>query len=175
MDRSKKYWYALYTKPRHEFKAEKDLLVAGLEYYLPKVTTLKQWSDRKKKVTEPLFRGYIFLYGNDAERYLALQSPAILSTVNWKGVPAHIPEWEIENLKMLLSEKPEAFVGEKIEKGTRVKIIEGPFSGVEGIVFDNSRNERMLAVTIDFLNRSVSVRLSSKSVVKVKEKETVDA
>ncbi len=175
MEGRQKYWYALYTKPRHEFKAEKDLLAAGLEHYLPTVSTLKQWSDRKKRVTEPLFRGYIFFYGDESERYKALQSSAILNAVNWKGIPAKIPEWEIENLKILLREKPEAIVGEKIEKGTRVKIIEGPFSGVEGIVFDNSRNERMLAVTIDFLNRSVSVRLSSKSVVKVKEKETTDA
>ncbi|NOX18179.1 MAG: UpxY family transcription antiterminator [Chlorobi bacterium] len=175
MDRQKKYWYALYTKPRHEFKARKDLQAAGLEYYMPTVTTLKQWSDRKKKVTEPLFRGYVFLYGDEAERYAALQSPAILSTVNWNGVPAKIPDWEIENLRIFLSEKHEVFVGDKIEKGTKVKIAEGPFSGVEGIVFDNSRNERMLAISIDFLNRSVLVRLPAQSVVKTKEKETADA
>jgi transcription antitermination factor NusG len=175
MTEKKKYWYALYTKPRHEFKAEKDLLAAGLEYYLPTVTTLKQWSDRKKKVTEPLFRGYIFFYGDESERYEALQSPAILSTVNWKGVPARIPDWEIENLRILLTEKPEVFVGEKIQKGTRVKIVEGPFSGVEGIVFDNSQSERMLAITVDLLNRSVLVRLPSQSVIELKKKEIADA
>lgn len=175
MEQKKKYWYPLYTKPRHEFKAEKDLLAAGLEHYLPTVTTLKQWSDRKKKVTEPLFRGYIFLYGNDAERYRALQSPAILSTVNWHGVPAKIPEWEIENLRTLLSEEPEIFVGEKIKVGTHVKIIDGPFSGVEGIVLDNSQNERMLAVSVDMLNRSVLVRLPAQSVTQLKEKEPENA
>jgi len=54
-----KFWFALYTKPRNEFKAEQQLIAAGITNYLPTVTLLKQWSDRKKKVTEPLLRGYI--------------------------------------------------------------------------------------------------------------------
>ena len=48
-----KYWFALYTKPRSEFKAEQQLTAVGVENYLPTITRLKQWSDRKKKVTTP--------------------------------------------------------------------------------------------------------------------------
>ncbi len=42
-------WYALYTKPRNEKKVEEQLLKMGLEAFCPKVTVVKQWSDRKKR------------------------------------------------------------------------------------------------------------------------------
>ena len=42
-------WYVLYTKPRHEIKALERLTQNGFEVYCPMKTTLKQWSDRKKK------------------------------------------------------------------------------------------------------------------------------
>ena len=36
----------------------------GIESYLPLKKVLKQWSDRKKWVEEPLFRSYIFIHAD---------------------------------------------------------------------------------------------------------------
>jgi hypothetical protein len=47
-------WFALYTKPRNEKKVTETLAALGIEVYCPLVTTIKQWSDRKKKVESPL-------------------------------------------------------------------------------------------------------------------------
>ncbi len=43
-----KYWYALQTKPRQEFKAEKQLKNMGIENYLPVIVKKNSWSDRTK-------------------------------------------------------------------------------------------------------------------------------
>ena len=59
-----KKWFALYTRPRHEFKALEQIKELEVETYLPTITVIKQWSDRKKKITEPLFRSYIFIFAN---------------------------------------------------------------------------------------------------------------
>ena len=48
-DPSEKHWFALYTKPRHEFKAELQLKNISIDNYLPTYIVTKQWSDRKKK------------------------------------------------------------------------------------------------------------------------------
>lgn len=166
MENSDKHWYPLYTKPRHEFKAEQQFSLLGLEYYLPTVTRLKQWSDRKKKVTEPLFNGYIFLYGEEKERITALQQNAIVRSVTFNGKPAYCHEWEIENLKKMLAENREVTIQNSLVAGTKVKVIEGPFKDVEGIVSYTPNNERELAVTIDLLKRSVIVYLPPECVVK---------
>lgn len=166
MENSNKHWFPLYTKPRQEFKAEQQLSLLGLEYYLPTITRLKQWSDRKKKVTEPLFNGYIFLLGDEKERLTALQQNAIVRSVTFNGKPAYCHEWEIENLKKLLAEKREVSIQNTLVAGTKVKVIEGLFKDVEGIVSYTPNNERELAVTIDLLKRSVVVYLPPECVVK---------
>jgi len=161
----KKNWYAFYTKPRHEFKAATQLESIGMEYYLPTITRLKQWSDRKKKVTEPIMRSYIFIKCDERGRHNALQQKQIVSTVSFGGVPAIIPDWQIENLRKLLEYNPKVFISNVLEAGTRVKIMDGPFSGVEGIVCYHQK-ERTLAVTIETLHRSIMVILPPESVIK---------
>ncbi len=164
-----KKWFALYTKPRHEFKAEMEISAFDIENYLPKITRLKQWSDRKKKVTEPLIRGYIFIKADEKERYQSLQAKAVLNCVAFKGKPASIPEFQIENLRKMIEGESELFISNQIQVGTKVKVASGPFEGVEGVVY-NADNYKMLAITIDLLNRSVSVRLPAQSVIKLNEK-----
>ena len=164
-------WFALYTKPKHEFQAGIYLDSIELEYYLPTITTLKKWSDRKKKVTEPLFKGYIFVHCNEIERYEALQHDSIISTVSFSGKPARIPDWQIDNLKKMLDEKREVFVGDMFYEGTKVKIVDGPFSGVEGIVVQSDEKGKMFGITIDLLRRSVLVRLPKESIIKEIDKK----
>jgi hypothetical protein len=86
-----KYWFALYTKPRSEFKAEQQLNAVGVENYLPTVTRLKQWSDRKKKITTPLLNGYIFIFSNEADRLTSVEQQAIVRCIFDSGRPARIP------------------------------------------------------------------------------------
>ena len=45
-------WYAIYTNSRAEKKVHQNLLLEGYSSFLPLKTTLRQWSDRKKKVIE---------------------------------------------------------------------------------------------------------------------------
>ncbi len=161
----KRYWFALYTKPRHEFKAEQQLKGCGIEYFLPTVTRLKQWSDRKKKVKEPLFKSYIFIHANEKERLTALEQYAIVRTIYFDGKPAVIPDWQIENLRKMLEKNVEVFVKDALKVGTRVRIVSGPFKDIEGIVYKTTNQEQMLAVTIDLLRRSVVVQIPRDSLV----------
>lgn len=160
-----KHWYAFYTKPRHEFKAQAQFQKASITNYLPVIEVIKQWKDRKKKIIEPLFKSYIFVYANEKERLIALQQSAIVRTVCFNGKPSIIPDYQIENLKIMLSENPEVFVINQIECGATVKIIDGPFKGIIGKV-KTVCNEKWLSVSVDLLNRSVLVRLPVESVLK---------
>lgn len=168
-DNITKHWFALYTKPRHEFKAALQLESISVENYLPSLTVKKQWSDRKKIITEPLFRGYIFIYSNERERRIAVSQSAIVNTICFDGKPSVIPDWQIESLKKMLSETPDVFVSNKIEVGAKVKIIDGPFRDVIGIV-TGSQEEKWLAVSVDLLRCSVMVKLPKESVIKFIEK-----
>ena len=58
IDKDNKKWFAIYVKSRNEKKVFKTLDDIGIESFLPLITRMKQWSDRRKKVEEPLFRSY---------------------------------------------------------------------------------------------------------------------
>jgi transcription antitermination factor NusG len=161
-----KAWFALYTKPRSEFKAAEQIKAAGVEIYLPSVTKIKQWSDRKKKVTEPVLRGYIFILADEKERILSLEQYSIVRCVTERGKPAKIPDWQIESLKKMLSTKQEVLVKEGLVPGIKVKIKDGPFVGIIGTI-QEIESHKTIAVSIDLLNRSVIARLPKESILEI--------
>ena len=75
-------------------------------------------------------------------------------------------EWEIENLKKMLAENRDVTIQNTLKAGTKVRVVQGPFKDVEGIVSYTPNNERELAVVIDLLKRSVVVYLPPECVVK---------
>ncbi len=161
-----KHWFALFTKPRQEFKAEGQLKIIGINSYLPVVNKVKQWSDRKKKISEPVLRSYIFIQANEAERLTALEQTSIIRCLSEHRRPAVIPEWQIENLKRMLDYKAEYFVYEGLVSGTKVEIKEGPFAGVIGIVRSGTEG-KTLAVTVELLNRTIIAYLPKESVERI--------
>ena len=161
-----KNWFALYTKPRHEFKALEQLTEIGVETYLPTITLTKQWSDRKKKVTEPLFRGYVFINSTEVERNNAVTREAVIKTIFFDGKPAIIPNQEIESIKKMLKSPESIKVFNGIAKGIIVKIESGPFEGIEGIVTSISDDENTLSVSMQLLNRTISVSIAGDTKVK---------
>ncbi len=164
-----KAWFALYTKPRNEFKAAEQIESLGVEFFLPTITRLKQWSDRKKKITEPLLRGYILIYASEKQRILSLEQKAIVRCVFDLGKPAKIPQWQIDNLKTMLKTNSKLTIEEGLLPGVKVMITDGPFQGVIGKV-QNTAGGKTIAVSIDLLNRSVIARLPKESVFEVLQK-----
>ena len=158
-----KQWYALQTKPRQEFKAEKQLKNIVIENYLPVIVKKNHWSDRTKEIYEPVIRGYIFIKSNESDRLISLEQFSICKCLFDQGKPAVIPEWQIANLKKMLSVQTEFFVYEGLVTGTKVQIVQGPFSGVIGVIQSTSE-KKMFAVSIELLNRTVIAHLSKDSV-----------
>ena len=56
-----KKWFVLYTKPRAEIKVSQRLSVLGIENYTPTKIEVRQWSDRKKKITVPLLPSMVLV------------------------------------------------------------------------------------------------------------------
>lgn len=169
MSLTEKKWFVLYTKPKHELKAAIQIENLGVEYYLPTVTIVKRWSDRKKKIDEPIFKGYIFIYADEKERIKSMAFKEIVRCVSFLGKPAVVPDWEIQNLKTFLQHSKDLVVTDLITTGTKVRIVDGLFKDVTGIV-SSINGENYLSVSVDMLHRSVSVKLPKESIIKIIEK-----
>ena len=127
-------WYALYTKPRNEKKVAQMLQSIGVETYCPVVTSMKQWSDRKKKVTTPVLPSYVFVQVEEKNREVVFQVPGVVRYVYWLGKAAVIRDAEINTLKEYLSEEYTTVFQTAIQPGDRIQLTSGPFKGQEGLV-----------------------------------------
>ena len=155
---AKVYWTAFYTKPRNEKSVAERLERKGYTIYAPLRTTIKQWSDRKKKIQEPLFTSYVFACVDEAQRLQILEDPSIVSNVFWLGKPVVIRNEEIHTIQQFLEEYPSANANVScFSKGQDVKIEEGVFKGEAGIVKE-VRNSKIV-VQLDSLGFELSAEI----------------
>lgn len=101
---NEKKWYVLYTKPRWEKKVASLLDLKNVEQYCPLNKVTKQWSDRKKVIYEPLFKGYIFVHIAENNKWDVAKTDGILNFVHWLGKPAVVKDADIENIRKFLNE-----------------------------------------------------------------------
>ena len=169
--KNRERWYAIYVRSRHEKKVHEMLTEDGITSYLPVEKKLKIWSDRKKWVTEPLFRSYVFvcLDVSNYNLYLkVLQTDGVVKFVRFEGVPVPIPEKHMEAIR--LYEKSGEFIHEEEEQdlqvGDEVEVIGGPLKGVFGRLVKVGR-KRKVRIMIDVLNHSVYVSIRRSFLVPV--------
>lgn len=135
-------WYAVYTKPRSEKKVAQTILNKGLEVYLPLITTLKQWSDRKKKVEEPLFKSYVFVnIHHEAQHIDILSVTGVVKFIRIGKELSPIQSSVIEAIKLSLIHASEiTLTSEKLIIHQPVKIIAGPLMGMQGVITQQQGN-----------------------------------
>lgn len=146
-------WFALYTKPRSEKKVAENLAALGIEVYCPLVTTIKQWSDRKKKVESPLIPSYIFVKIEEANRKDVFQVAGVVQYVFWLGKPAKIQPHEIEALKTQLAAPVVKVTLETWTPNAQIQINEGPFKNQMAVVEKVSTNK------VTLILKSLGIRL----------------
>ena len=161
-----KHWMAVYTKPRSEKKVAERLRNRDFEVYCPLQTTLRQWSDRRKKVKTPVFPSYVFVFISKSDRLEVLQDPGILNFVFSMGKPAIIHPNEIEAIKLFLNEDGtnKNYEIQQYKKGDAVDFVAGPFINQKGIV--ESINKSELILLIKSLGMTIKVRTNPTLITK---------
>jgi len=158
----KKTWYAVYTKPRWEKKVASLLLEDGIENYCPINKVTRQWSDRKKVVLEPVFKGYVFVKVEEDKKWEVTKVHGVLNYVYWLGKPAHIRDEEIDIIRKFLNEfndvqvEPKGFV-----VNTEVRIKQGVLMNYQGIVVEVLGNRAV--VKIETLDLQLSAHFDKKN------------
>lgn len=154
-----KTWYAIYVKSRTEKKVAILFEEDGIEFYLPLIRVLKQWSDRKKWVDEPLFKSYVFVNIEEKQYYEVLQVPGVVRYITFERKAVPIREQQIEAIRYFLNEKePEFDAEQKWEKGEQVEVISGSMTGLIGQLVD-VKGKHKVSVTIDAINRTLLIQI----------------
>lgn len=135
--KSEKMWYALYTRPRWEKKVADLLSRRKIENFCPLNKVMRQWSDRKKIVYEPLFSSYVFVRASEIEHLAIKQTDGVLNFVYWLNKPAIIKDEEIDAIKDFLSNHHDVKLEKiKVNVADKVRVTSGPLMALEGEVIE---------------------------------------
>jgi len=162
-------WYALSTKARHEKKVHSQLIQKGFISYLPLQTFFRRWSDRYKEVQEPLFSCYIFVKMALRERLKVLQTDGVVRLVSFNGIPATIPEDQVDAIKAILENNCQIERVNYLTPGQKVEVVQGPLRGTRGILAQ-IKNSHRLIVRIDSIMQAVSIDIDYRDIKIIKEK-----
>jgi len=159
-------WFAIHTRHQHEKVAAHTLACKGFEVFLPLYTTGRQWSDRTKEVSLPLFPNYLFLRGGMDRRLSILTTPGVHNLVAFAGVPAIIPDAEIDGVRQAIATRTRVNPHPFLKNGDWVRVKCGPLEGIEGILV-RAQSHYRLVLSVELLAKSVAVEVETWAVERV--------
>jgi transcription antitermination factor NusG len=157
------HWYAVYTCANHEKRVAAELQARTIEYFVPLYSSVRRWKDRRVTLDLPLFPGYVFVRLALRDRLHVLQIPSAVRLVGFNGLPVALPDTEMEIMRAGLSERLRAEPHPFLTVGRRVRIVSGPFAGLNGVLQRKKSNLRVV-VSIDLIQRSVAVNVDAADV-----------
>ena len=159
-------WYAVYVKSRYEKKTSKLLEDRHIEVYLPLLNRLKQWSDRKKMVEEPLFKSYIFVRTDLKNYYDILNTPGVVRFIGFEGKPVPVPDNQIVAVRQFVGENDgtsDLDELQNLQEGQLVEIVYGEMKGLVGRLVSFNGKQRLI-VDIESVGRSIPINISRSQV-----------
>jgi transcriptional antiterminator RfaH len=156
-------WYVVQTKPRQEFRARENLERQQFRCLLPLIRVQKLRRGTATWIEEPLFARYLFveLGCADARWHLLRSTRGVTQLVTFGGVPARLPNEWVSGLHELDSEPVPLFGA-----GERVRVTNGPFSGIEGI-FQLADGDSRAVVLLEMLGKPCRAKFALEDLRRV--------
>jgi len=162
-------WYLIFTKPRQECRALENLQHQGFECYLPLLLSETVVSGVLAMEPQPLFPRYLFIrlgHEQDSKSWAPIRSTkGVSKLVSFGTQPAKVHDELVTCLKEYeanLQNNPQKL----FTAGERVRLLEGPFAGLEGL-YQMSDGDRRVMVLIEMLSKPVRVQVTPSSVGKL--------
>jgi len=166
------HWRVLHVIPNHEKKVATHLLHRSVEHFLPLYTERSRWSDRNVTLERPLFPGYVFVrFGREARRSV-ISSPGVLKVLG-KNQGEVVEAEEIERIRLAMTGGYVLRPHPAIAVGTRVRVSNGLFAGMEGLVMELRSNCKVI-LSMAAVNQCYSLETDIRR-VEILDKKVVRA
>ena len=168
----KKDWYILKVQVNREDTIKKDLerriAVSGLKEFFgdilvptEKITEIR--GEKKKIVKRKLYPGYIMIFMEvyDDTWFLVRETAGVGDFTGAQGKPTPMLPHEVERILKLEQEGPakDPLIKVGYQVGQEVKVKEGPFETLEGVVDNIDYASGRVTVIISIFGRSTPVEL----------------
>jgi transcriptional antiterminator RfaH len=154
-DGESRSWWALYTFSRREKVLMRKLLADERRFCCPMVMkTHRVGRGAPRRAYVPLFSNYVFLCGDDDDRYRAVCTGEVA-----RYLPIPDPtrfERQLRDIQQVLDSGESVTVTSRMAVGALVRVKTGPFRGMLGRV-THVRKRTQFTVFLDFMQQGVSL------------------
>ena len=161
-------WYAVWTRSHCEQLVAQQLATRGFDAFLPETQTWSRRSGVPHLIRVPMFPGYLFVSSPmDKQRHVdVLGVRGVVRVLGEDGHrPTPIPDTQVDAIRRLVESNVAVLPHAHLTTGDRVRVVDGPLSGVEGIYLLDRAARGRLVLSIDLLGRSVAVEVDGHAVI----------
>lgn len=153
-------WFAIWTRSRHEQVACRELATHSIEAFLPTVSKISRWKDRRKTIHWPLFPGYCFGRFDAASLPTVLKCEGVVTVLSNGHRPLAIPDQQIQALQRLMASGLAFDPCSQFSEGATVRVVSGPLAGIVGCV-ERRATDAHLVLAIELLNGGARVQVAA--------------
>jgi len=169
-------WYVIHTYSGYEDAVAKNLKQRieslGMEdkifnVIVPKEKKIKIKNGKRKTVEEKIYPGYVLveMVVTDASWYVVRNTPRVTGFLGSGTTPLPVSKADMDDLmKRMEVGEPEFTID--FEVGAAVKIVDGPFKGLEGKVSEIDKERGKIKVLVNMFGRDTPVELDSLQIKK---------
>lgn len=160
-------WFCVKTKPRLERAArlsiEHDV---GMEVFCPMLRFERARRSGRVRVTEAMFPGYVFAKFAYASHHRHIAACRGVSHIlKFGGVPSVVPEAVVEELRLSVVGADTIEIPAEIEPGEEVKLLKGPFTGIQALVTQVLPAQTRVKVLLELLGMEREVEVDASDVL----------
>jgi transcriptional antiterminator NusG len=164
-------WYFLRVQVGREDRIRKNMISrlkqAGLDARVPQIVvpteTVAEVREGKRRIKKKkLYPGYLMVQMelDDDVWFTLRETPGFGDFVGGRGTPTPMSPTEVENVLGRMDEsKEQPKMSVQFNKGDRVKIKQGPFENIDGVVEEVNPEKGTLEVAVTIFGRSTPVSL----------------
>ena len=150
-------WWAMYTMSRREKHLMRQLVQLQIPFYCPIIPKRQRSPGGRIRTSYlPLFANYVFLYGDNEQRYRAMTTNCVARYT--RVVEGTELTRDLRQIYELIQAGVPLTPESQLQPGDHVRVRSGPFRGYEGYVI-RREGQRRLLVAVNFLQQGASFTL----------------
>ena len=157
-------WYVIRVRSQSERLVQVGLHKKDFKVLNPTYKALSIRKDRRKVLSKPIFKGYMFLRALlDSESHLeVLKTPGVVEILQNRKGPTPVPVEQVENVRILEKHVGDCFYGTDLVVGDVVVVRDGPLSGLRGVI--DRKDRKKLHIHVDTIPGSVMIEVEPSQV-----------
>jgi len=151
-------WWIAHTKSRNEKALAWQMQKKNICYFLPLTEKIYRRSRRVLRSMLPLFSGYVFFCGSEADRLEVLKTNRVAGLLNIND-QQHLVS-ELLPIEKALTSGMNLAPHSYIKAGQRCKVVAGSLMGTEGLVVSD-QNKTRLVLQVDILGKATCLEIDA--------------